>query len=235
MENPNHNGEYVDCTSDKPSVLLAMMHKSRIDPRFLTTYTTLLMRTASEIRLGIHQGFGAGIDKVRNNAVKNCLSGDYTHLFFLDDDTLPRPDAILRLLKHDLPIVSGLYCRRSEPHYPIIINMNRDNRKVLGFTYPYEMNPPKDKLVECDAVGAGCLLIKREVFEKMPQPWFKVGQYHGEDIYFCLQAKEAGYKILVDTGVECMHVVEHIVASRPELIDEFEKEYGYRIDYGAAG
>jgi hypothetical protein len=67
------------------------------------------------------------------------------------------------------------------------------------------------ELVEVDATGAGCLLFNMSVFRKMPAPWFKFrflesGEGVGEDIGFCSELKNAGYKIYVDTTVPCGHL-----------------------------
>lgn len=83
---------------------------------------------------------------------------------------------------------------------------------------------PVGKLIEVDVVGAGCLLIAREVLEKMPPQsphygshWFdwRVDQKSlatpdrlplSEDFTFCMACKQLGYKIMVDTAIMCRHV-----------------------------
>jgi len=73
-----------------------------------------------------------------------------------------------------------------------------------------------------DAVGAGCLLVNREVFTKirdMPveraAPWFQETVYHdrlmGEDFTFCMRAAAAGYKIAVNTSVRFGHIKAKVV------------------------
>jgi GT2 family glycosyltransferase len=214
-------------------VLIAIPSRGRIPAQFLTAFTALIIRTsAGGVKTGLHQGFGAGIDRVRNNAVKHFLPESWSHLFFLDDDILPSDDAILRLLKDDREIVSGLYQRRTCPHLPIILMAQRkEDGNVQGYEYPYQTNPPKDMLLECDALGAGCLLIQRKVFEAMSPPWFRILPNLGEDIYFCMKAREFGFKVYVDTGVRCLHIVEH-VAGEDEDVKRFETQFGYEVDYG---
>lgn len=154
---------------------------------------------------------GMPYDHARNEACKALLQGSYEWLFFLDSDVIPPRDAVPRLLARNLPIVSGLYCRRSPPHgLPVAIkNGNWLQQYMPG------------SLVEVDLVGAGCLLIHRTVLEKLPpqQPgraWFnwKVdlrehlpeGEGLSEDFTFCLWARKHGYKVILDTGVVCRHV-----------------------------
>ena len=60
----------------------------------------------------------------------------------------------------------------------------------------------------------GVMMVKREVFEKVEQPWFAIpysttgGHYIGEDVFFCRKAREAGYEILVDHALS--QEVKHI-------------------------
>src|SRR5579885_3535544 len=65
---------------------------------------------------------GMPFDHARNTAVHRFLNSPYEYLFSLDSDVCAPPDTILRLLSYDLPIVSGMYCRRSPPHaVPVMI------------------------------------------------------------------------------------------------------------------
>jgi hypothetical protein len=58
---------------------------------------------------------GMPYDHSRNAAVMQFLSGPWEWLFSLDSDVIPPRDAILRLLAHNQPFISGLYNRRSPP------------------------------------------------------------------------------------------------------------------------
>ena len=72
---------------------------------------------------------------------------------------------------------------------------------------------------EVDYVGAGCLLIHRDVLNSL-QPlsprcrWFEWRcdrtdlphlERTSEDFTFCKHARNHGYKIYVDTGIQCRH------------------------------
>ena len=67
---------------------------------------------------------GMPFDHARNMACEQTLSGGFDWLFFLDDDVITPPDAILRLIAHNKPIVSGVYYRRSPPiGLPVIMEL----------------------------------------------------------------------------------------------------------------
>lgn len=157
---------------------------------------------------------GMPYDHARNAAVQCMLNGPYQWLFFLDSDCITPPDVIPRLMRWSLPIVSGMYCRRSPPHgVPVAIKNG---------TWLQHVPPDNTPLVEVDFVGAGCLLVHRSVFEKpYPEsppgkPWFhwKVdqagylppGEALSEDFEWNRKVRNMGYKVMLDTSVKCLHV-----------------------------
>lgn len=155
---------------------------------------------------------GMPYDMARNTIAMRCLEGGFSHCFMLDSDVIPPADAVLRLLKHDKPLISGMYCRRSPPiSLPV---MMRNGQWVTEFK--------RGSVIEVDVVGAGCLLIRRDVLERMPaqrpgHQWFdwRVDlqglmpreECQSEDYTFCRHAKKTlGIPTLVDTSIECKHV-----------------------------
>lgn len=102
---------------------------------------------------------GMPYDHARNVIAAQALQGGFESVFYLDSDVIPPRDAILRLLRHRLPVVSGLYCRRSPPQgVPVM-------QKPLG---RWVTNFVPGTMVDVDVVGSGCLLIHRSVLEKCP-------------------------------------------------------------------
>lgn len=157
---------------------------------------------------------GMPFDHARNSVVKMALEQGFQHVGFLDSDVIPPNDAFLRLLSHRLPIVGGLYCRRSPPHgVPVAIKNGQWLSQLPG--------PGQNPVVEVDVMGAGCMVIHRSVFENLPpsrpgKAWFDwrvdspelfpPGESMSEDFTFNLNCRKAGYKILLDTSIRCKHV-----------------------------
>ncbi|GAI70672.1 unnamed protein product, partial [marine sediment metagenome] len=73
----------------------------------------------------------------------------------------------------------------------------------VGITYAtIEGN---DGLIKIGGAGAGFLLIKREVFEKIPYPWFSF-EKGGEDLYFSDKARGNGFETWCDMSVLLGHL-----------------------------
>lgn len=153
------------------------------------------------------------VEMGRNSIVEGQMQDKdwgFTHIFFLDNDVVPAPDAIWRLFSHDKPIVAGIYPMRMDDEG----NIDVWSFKHKGNWWQREV-PLPNRLIKADAVGGSTVLIKREVFEKMGWPWYKMifkpmdahgmTMDTGEDVFFCKKAIEAGYDIWVDPSVACHH------------------------------
>ena len=139
---------------------------------------------------------GTLLSNMRNVLVRKVLD---THLckyvLFIDSDMRFPVDLVDRLLAHDLPIVAANCRQRTQKGWTA--------RKGDDFV----SSENKTGLEEVDTVGTGVMLIKDEVFWRMGVdggPWFfspwdtQEKKMIGEDVYFCVKAKEAGFKIMVD-------------------------------------
>jgi hypothetical protein len=144
----------------------------------------------------------------RNLLVKDFLESDADFLLQLDSDTVPLSNP-LKMVEHDKDIVGGVYPAWKEKGYVwLAVNKAEDG----SFK---QLPPEKQKgLVECDALGTGCLLVKRGVLENMKTPFIdkvnpEVGDRAlGHDLYFCERAKEMGYRVWADWDVICDHAKE---------------------------
>lgn len=170
------------------------------------TYAPLKLTPSPHFSKRVFMCRGVPQDVARNLLVKQAL-GDklVTHVFFVDTDIVleqpPDPnEAIHRLMQCDEPIVSGIYRARQKSGFSYSMWMKHPE----GFT------PVKNwsgNWLQIDVIGMGCCLIKREVFEKTPYPWFTWVEAHpSEDFNFCLKASEYGYKVRAYTDVRCSHI-----------------------------
>ena len=167
---------------------------------------------------------GSTISVARNKLVTGSLRADY--LLFIDSDMVLPIDLIDRLLAHKKDVVGALAYSRGYPHDPITLREWKPGE--------YYKTKPTGELIDVDATGCACLLVKTEVFNKIKQPWFDFSVYKeteckGEDVLFCEKVRAAGYKIYVDTGLECGHISDRVIGSndwrKPTVLtfDEFDK------------
>lgn len=120
-----------------------------------------------------------------------------THIFCVDDDMIYEKDTLEKLLAHDKDIVGAKYANR------------RGTGEVIEYIPETKHG---DSLFECLALGGGCVLIKIDVFTKVPQPWFwyKIAPtgavQMSHDWFFCERAREAGFKIYCDPTIKPGHL-----------------------------
>lgn len=210
-----------------PVVFIAIPNKGTVDSLWAARFAELL-RASPPCHVKMSEA--PVVDWARNVLVEDFLTNfeDTDWLFFLDSDVLPPPDAIQKLMAKNLPIVSGLYRARNpafsqDSHgWPIVagrfVKEKHDNREDLRVQEFGEFRP--GEVFAVDAVGMGCVLIHRKVFEKIIPPWFfySIRYEHvkdtdayqredwiSEDWYFFKKVKEAGFPVYLDTTVCCGH------------------------------
>lgn len=155
---------------------------------------------------------GSPIDQVRNKIVRTMFADDtYTHVLMMDSDMIPPVNAVDKLLEMDTPMACGIY--------PLLISGSITSsvvEKNEQFPEGHFLTDWADKTgpFEVDAAGTGLVLIKREVFETIPWPWFRFvegkenNKRVGEDIFFSRKAAKFGYKYMAHPEVVCGHIKE---------------------------
>uniref|UniRef100_A0A6M3L261 Glycosyltransferase n=1 Tax=viral metagenome TaxID=1070528 RepID=A0A6M3L261_9ZZZZ len=195
----------------RANVLVFMPCDDQYDFAFVQTYLNAIQlpKGIGEYRI-MYQAF-KNIVGARNMAAKFVVDNKYTHLFFMDSDNVYKAGTLVKLLSHDVDVVGGVYVKKIQPHY---VTVFRRNEKGL-----YHFFPPQE-LCEVDALATGCMLIKREVLERLKPPWFyyKPSEIRGyewatntEDMTFCENVKASGMKIYVDGSVHVGHVGKYVV------------------------
>jgi len=191
-----------------PSIFLAMPILKEVHSLVLES----LMRSSGEHIDYIHieSGPAIPIDEKRNKCVEKFLSTSCTHLLFWDSDTIGIPGGVTKLLEADKDIIGATIYKKGGDHAPCF-GFWVPERNVYRTPVPF----PYNQLIPVDMVGTGFVLIKREVFEKVPPPWFQCYDKGNaqEDIYFCLKAKKCGFQPFVDTGLNMGHIATPYVVT----------------------
>jgi hypothetical protein len=167
----------------------------------MITYIFTTPFTKDECTIRVTNLRGSLIHMSREEMVATALLGGATHILFLDSDMTFPEDAFHRLFSRNEPLVAANYVKRCLPTSPNAVTL---------MSQPLFTLPDSTGLEECQSVGAGLMLIKAEVFESMPRPWFDTYWFEddegnrrmiGEDVYFCHKAKAAGFKTMIDHDV----------------------------------
>lgn len=186
---------------------------------YMTHVSTLTMDRPDFILLEASRG--GDVAEKRENQVEEGMKLGCTHFILLDSDMVYPQSTINDLFQilqdHNADMVGGLCYRGYEPYDPLIWGLEKED-----LLKPFEDYKFGD-IVKAGATGAACLLIKREVFEKLERPWFRVQTEEktvdgkivvvrrGEDTYFTRNATAAGFKLLINTAYDIGHLREFAV------------------------
>lgn len=159
-------------------------------------------------------------DAARNGIVEDFLETDCDIMWSIDSDIVP-PRHVL-----DLITMHGDKWLAAGAPYPIFMAQPGEaQRQILVTAYKaIEPHPEtkKPRLAPCpvpeegtefvDGLATGCLMVKREVFEKLEKPYFEFKYDEktrqpilGEDIGFCLKLHRLGIPFFTDYGMVCKH------------------------------
>lgn len=150
---------------------------------------------------------GYVIDQIRNLIADWVVKG-YDYLFSVDSDIILPKNALKKLLEHDRDIVSGIYRQRKDQQ---IIEIYGHTESGGVSNIPFHLLENKG-VVRIAACGFGCVLVKKQVLEKVGYPQF---EYYSaldhkntvsEDVDFCMKAINKGFKVWADTDLICDHI-----------------------------
>lgn len=159
----------------------------------------------------------------REKLISEALKGGMDYILMYDDDMVLPIDMIQEMLLDielhpEIDVLAPLAFMRNPPHYAVMYTSVEGYDSTTHSSYfinNFVKNYPRNKLVECDAVGFGAVLIKMEIVKKMRAPYCFSTTGSGEDIFFCYKAKkEARARIFMDTHIKLGHI------SKPPIVDE---------------
>lgn len=204
--------EVLDEFQQCPYITIGIPSVGSIDATFVAMYPWILQEAFAKF------GFNKILPVIsprnlthlgRNEIVKRAIMYGTEYLWFLDDDMIVHPETLWRLYQHKKDFVSALAYTRLPPYKPCIYKGKDDNGDWL-----HDLRL-KEGLVEVDACGLSCSLIKVSVIKKlMNKNLNKIkkrgGLFHftryGEDMNFTEELKKSGVKVWVDTDLTIKHL-----------------------------
>lgn len=154
--------------------------------------------------------YGMDVDEGRIACVKQAREMKMKYIWFIDDDTVPPNDAgrhLLYLLEQNGPtlggkvmVAGGIYTTRCSPPEPILYM-----EQGAGSHWDWKVG----ETFKCWGIGTGCMMINLDVFDHIPEPWFKTTmeaeKKETDDLYFCQRVAEAGFEVMAHGGILCHH------------------------------
>lgn len=149
----------------------------------------------------------------RNNLAQYAIDAGADYILWLDSDMSFEPDTLLKMQKAigDKDFLTGLYFKRRPPYGPTIYKELGYKPLEDGMVEPvaeaYE-DYPKDSVFEIAGCGFGCVLMKTQmawaIWQGRGLPFSPILGF-GEDISFCIKAREMGYKMYCDSSIKFGH------------------------------
>ena len=187
-------------------ILIAVPCMDQVPFTFAQSLSTL--EKIGECKLAMKSG--SLIYTSRNSLAMMAIQMDADFVFWLDSDMVFKSDTLVRMMdtlkKNDLDILTGLYFRRVPPYSPVLFDKLEQNGEITEFS---EFKTVPEGLFEVGGCGFGCVLMKTDVFFDVQSKFgnmFAPRGNNGEDVAFCIRARECGYKIYCDPSIVCGHV-----------------------------
>lgn len=146
----------------------------------------------------------------RNNLARRAIASEADMVLWLDSDMVFNPDTLQRLIetkeKTGAAIVSGLYFRRVPPFSPVLYDRLSMRDKRCEWS---EFDTIPDEPFEVGGCGFGCVLMDTDVLvDVFARKGDLFGPLNGtgEDLSFCIRARECGHNIICDPTISLGHV-----------------------------
>ena len=264
--NKNNNERVVDISEPKYKIFVATPVHSECSIHYtqaLLKFQKLCMMNSIMVSFSLLKS--SLVTQGRNLCVANFLKDptNYTHLLFIDSDIDFKFDTIMKMLKFDREVIATPYPMK-HIHWDQIWDRvqkgkikNIEELKRAGHAFPIKLDnqkgkeiPVVDGVIEVSHAPTGCMLIKKQVFDKMIKayPNDKIEQativngkalideynynffdtihdpetrkYYGEDFGFCKKWTAIGGKCYCYVSDDITHVGEY--AYNGKLMDNLD-------------
>jgi len=138
---------------------------------------------------------------VLNKAREVFLDDNFSYFVHIESDTIVPSFAIVEMLEANSPIAVGLQ-RLKYPPYNLSCHKQDPAKDYISLIQLGEDDLSR-RFLPVDWYSLGCILIKREVLEKVE---FKPGIGYGVDWMFAEDCRKKGFKCILCTRVKCGHI-----------------------------
>ena len=156
------------------------------------------------------KGYDCALARIKMCEAAISYGADY--LLMVDSDTVPPPDALANMLEHGVDFCLGYYQHGHAAKGSTALW--KKGSWAERYTIAELRKMRKSPLIEVQGGGMGCALIRVDMLQRLPKPWFRWvvrpdGTETGEDVYFCDLCRKHGVKVYADARVRCKHGITH--------------------------
>lgn len=188
------------------------------------------LATRAELELEIFSISSSDLPHSRTELLKDAIQWQARYLLWLDSDHVFPRDALLRLLKHKLPVVGCNQPRRSDPTGPVAVKI--DENGEMEHVWTTEQLARAGAVEEVAHVGLALCLMDMNLLHQVKAHveqgagWAQWAPFDrkrlpgtnarmGEDVSFFRELTDAGVKVYVDHGLswEVGHIHERVLTN----------------------
>ena len=152
----------------------------------------------------------------------DSMKGDW--LLMLDMDVIPEPDIVYQMLyqmnTHKIDVLLGIYPYKGRIHAPVLYGYNprKKSRFIIGDW------DSKFDVIPCDGAGAGCLMIRKSVVDKIKatgESLFSIKEPYSEDNSFFMRCRELKIPIYFSPKIR----LQHLTYKGLTIEEDYPKKY----------
>lgn len=188
---------------------------------FVKSLAGLIIRLKNDgIDFDVHIESGTLVYVARDKIASMAIHGKYTHVLWLDSDMVFTDGFLDDLMFCGKPFVAGIFhSRRKGYHSALFKNLDFPNLERFE-EYP-------NQAFEIAGCGFAGVLVSTEILKAVKVKYgtcFCPMKKYGEDLAFCVRAKELGYKLYAEPSAVMGHIGH--IAIYPEDHERWKSEIG---------
>ena len=146
----------------------------------------------------------------RNILREKVLKENYDYFFSLEQDVLPSSNILEKLLQHNKKLITAVYFahnvipdNQTRELIPLVYKLT--DEKTLSMRSLNEVELwEKQGLMEVISAGLGCVLIHKDILEKIK---FRYDKNTFDDRWFFIDCYNKKIKVFADASVKCKHLI----------------------------
>lgn len=193
-------------------IMIAIPCQNKIDTLFAQSCIGLRFNEPVDFRFCA----GSLVYDSRNKLANMAIDEGFDIVLWIDSDMVFKPDLLEQMLFYmehgQIDYLSALCFKRNFPIEPVIykrLYTEGDKNKSEAYS-----DYPKNSFFEVAGSGFGCVMTSVKLLKDVRDKWglpFSPRLGWGEDISFCLMARDCGYRMYCCSSIKVGHITTQIV------------------------